>query len=171
MIRLLLLIALTLAAGYGLLAVYGDPLPRSAPPATRAETSESVAAPPETSASEASATRAEPAGDAQDLVQATSQTPQQVQRFPGPALRPSPQYADRVPPAAPRAESGGQLARITGSRVNMRAGPSTADAVLTSLGRGTAVQALGPLGGDWVHVRAPDGQRGYVSGQFLEAAD
>lgn len=160
MIRLLLLIVLTLAAGYGLLVVYGDPLPRSAPPVVAIEAPDTPPDPPAGSA-----------GDAPDLVQASSQTPEQVQRFPGPMLRPSPQYADRVPPAAPRAESGGQLARITGSRVNMRAGPSTADAVLTSLGRGTAVQALGPLGGDWVHVRAPDGQRGYVSGQFLEAAD
>lgn len=165
MIRLLLLIALTLAACYALLTIYGDPLPRPAPPATRAEAPEPAF---ETSAAEPSAPQPEPAGDVPDLVQATSQTPQQVQRFPGPALRPSPQYAGQNPP---QAESGAQMAQITGNRVNMRAGPSTADAVLTSLGLGTAVQLLGPVGGDWVHVRAPDGQVGYVSGQFLEAGD
>ena len=161
MIRLLLLIVLTLAAGYGLLVVYGDPLPRSAPPVVAIEAPDTPPDPPSGSV-----------GDTPDLVQASSQTPEQVQRFPGPMLRPSPQYADRTaPPPVPVTEAEGPLARITGSRVNMRAGPSTADAVLTSLGGGATVQALGPLGGDWVHVRAPDGQLGYVSGQFLEAAD
>ena len=104
------------------------------------------------------------------VVQAEAQTPQQVQRFPGPALRPSPEHADPV--AAPTAEGTapeGPVLYVTGSRVNVRAGPSTGDRVVTALDRGAAVQPLGSADGEWVNIRVANGNAGYVAGRFLSA--
>lgn len=104
------------------------------------------------------------------------QTPEQAPRFPGPALQASPEFADRAPtvpsddPAAdpddtaPTAEA--QL-WVTASRLNMRSAPDSGASVVTGLDGGTALEALGPLDAAWVHVRAPGGQTGYVSGQFV----
>lgn len=103
-----------------------------------------------------------------DLVQAAAQTPERVQKFPGPELRPSPEYAGETPDqAAPPADTEGPILYITGSRVNFRSGPSTGDRVIGALNGGAAVEALGPNDGDWVHIRDMDGRIGYMSGQFL----
>ena len=100
------------------------------------------------------------------VVQAESQTPERVQRFPSPALRPSPEHAGETP-AAPLPD--GPVLYVTGDRVNMRAGPSTGDRVVTSLGRGAAVQPLGPTDSEWVNIRDAGGRTGYVAGRFLSA--
>lgn len=101
------------------------------------------------------------------VVQAETQTPERVQRFPGPPLNPSPEHADAG--AADPLPAGGPVLYITGSRVNVRAGPSTGDRVVTALDRGTAVRPLGPADGEWVNIGIPNGRAGYVSGQFLSA--
>ena len=64
----------------------------------------------------------------------------------------------------------GPVLYVTGDRVNMRAGPSTGDRVVTSLGRGTAVQPLGPTDAEWVNIRDASGRLGYIAGQFLSQA-
>lgn len=101
-----------------------------------------------------------------EIITTTRQTPAQVNRFPGPPLEPSPEYADGTAPAAPMGE-GGPVLYVTADRVNMRAGPGTGNAVVTGLDGGTAVEATGPLDAEWIAIRTPSGQQGYVSGQFL----
>ncbi len=176
MIRLFLLIVLTLAGFVLLLNAFGDPVARPVAK-TPAPVTETPPVPDEATLSEALGEGAGTGADGTppaDLVQVTSQTPEQIQRFPGPPLEPSPEYAGRTPPPAAAAlpeGTQGPFMVITGNRVNMRAGPSTSDAVLTALDGGTQVEALGPTGGDWVNIRTPGGQSGYVSGQFLRAAN
>lgn len=103
-----------------------------------------------------------------DLVQATEQTPERVQEFPGPDLRPSPEYAGETPEQdALLADADGPILYVSGSRVNFRSGPSTGDRVVGALNGGSAVEALGPVEDDWVHIRDGDGRIGYMSGQFL----
>lgn len=102
------------------------------------------------------------------IVQATSQTPEQVQRFPGPPLRPSPEHAGRSPQAvAPPPGTGGPVLYVVGNRVNFRAGPSTGEPVIGALTAGAPVEALGPTGGDWVNIRDSRGRIGFMSRQFL----
>lgn len=163
MIRLLLLIAATLAGLFLMLAVLGG--------GERAPVASTPPAPASPGAGEILRdilAEQPPAPQPAKLVQAQTQTPQQVQRFPGPPLRPSPEHAGGTPRAAP--ESGAQPAaglHVSGNRVNMRAGPSTGDRVVAVLEAGTPVEALGPTDGPWVNIRIPDGRSGYVSGQFL----
>ncbi|MFN3276683.1 MAG: SH3 domain-containing protein [Paracoccus sp. (in: a-proteobacteria)] len=106
------------------------------------------------------------------------QTAEQAPRFPGPALQASPEFAGRAPadPAGPTGPTGpsdatapasGAQLWVTASRLNMRSGPDSGAPVVTGLDGGTALEALGPTDAAWVHVRAPGGQTGYVSGQFL----
>ena len=65
-------------------------------------------------------------------------------------------------------EAGPGLMQVTGSRVNLRAGPSTGNAVVDSLVRGTVVEPLGaPIDG-WQELRAIDtGVTGFMSSNFL----
>ncbi|TBN39374.1 SH3 domain-containing protein [Paracoccus subflavus] len=162
MIRLGALVLGTLAGLFLLLGVLGDkdlraerrPMPQVQPAAEEAEAPE--AAPDQI---------VQPSPPA--VVQAAAQTPAQVQRFPGPALRPSPEHADADRADAPA--SNGPVLYVTGNRVNVRAGPSTGDGVVTALDRGAAVQPLGPTDGEWVNIRVANGNAGYVAGRFLSA--
>ena len=57
---------------------------------------------------------------------------------------------------------------VTGSRVNMRAGPSTGHAVVAALGKGTQTQFLGQHQG-WAQIKVIDtGARGFMSVKFLK---
>lgn len=171
LIRLMMLIAATLVVLVAVLMAAPDPAPRAAPQpeAITTEPAETDPTPtlPEILGEDAgTGAEGEPPAE---IVQPATQTPEQVQRFPGPPLRPSPEFGGGATPAAPPAGHGGPVLYVTGSRVNMRAGPSTSDAVQGALSGGTAVEALGPTDADWVHIRTPEGQIGYVSGQFLSA--
>lgn len=108
------------------------------------------------------------------IVQAETQTPQRVEKFPGPPLRPSPEHEGRDSNADQasdlRANAQGPILYVTGNRVNFRSGPTTSDGVVGALSEGAPVEALGPTDGDWVHIRDADGREGYMSGQFLSAA-
>ncbi|KPQ16394.1 MAG: Bacterial SH3 domain [Rhodobacteraceae bacterium HLUCCO18] len=74
-------------------------------------------------------------------------------------------------PAAPGATDGTRL-RVTGDRVNFRAGPSTGDEILAALTLGTEVEVIERVADGWVHLRVPDtGLTGYMSEDFLEPAD
>lgn len=102
------------------------------------------------------------------IVPAAGQTPPRVQRFPGPALAPSPEHAGQAPqPDEAEEAADGPVLYVTANRVNMRSGPGTGNPVIAGIDRGTAVQALGPVDGDWVQIRVPGGQTGFASGQFL----
>lgn len=170
MLRLGLFISVTLIAVYALLAVYGSGTRRvaaPAQPATRA--AEDPGAPSllpklPTEPESIGADGPPPA----DLVRVSTQTPEQTQRFPGPPLKPSPEYGDRTPnsPAGPVSD-GGPVLYVTGSRVNFRAGPSTGEPVIGALSSGAAVEALGPTDSPWVNIRDAQGRVGYMSGQFL----
>jgi len=74
-------------------------------------------------------------------------------------------------PAAPAGTNGTRL-RVTGDRVNFRAGPSTEDEILAALTLGTEVEIIERVAEGWVHLRVPDtGLTGYMSEDFLEPAN
>lgn len=172
MLRLLGLMAATLLGFYITLSFFGTGDPRAA---RRAEIQTAPPIPaedPGTAEPTAPAVDPEPDTPA-EVVQATSQTPEQVQRFPGPDLRPSPEYPNGTPdqdgdiPPPPQIGSDGPVMYVTGSRVNFRAGPSTGNAVIGALSRGAAVEVLGPVDAAWVNIRDAQGREGYMSGKFL----
>lgn len=73
------------------------------------------------------------------------------------------------PTAAPSATDG--LLKVTGSRVNLRAGPSTGNAVVDSLVRGTLVEAVGEEINGWIELRdVTSGATGFMAANFLEPA-
>lgn len=166
MIRLGALMLATIAGLFLILSIWGDgdlrasrrPAPQPQPAATDAG-----AGPPPVEPVASAPAVLEP------VVQAATQTPQQVQRYPGPALRPSPEHGARTPEPAVVA-GGGPVMYVTGNRVNVRAGPSTGDRVVTALRRGAAVAALGPADAEWVNIRDADGRVGYVSARFLSSS-
>lgn len=64
------------------------------------------------------------------------------------------------------------LRTVSGSRVNLREGPSTAYPVVTQLLRGEDVEVLDDSGDGWVRLRALDGDNvGWMSDSFLAAAN
>ena len=63
------------------------------------------------------------------------------------------------------------LRQVTGSRVNMRSGPSTRYAVMAQLGRGHEVQVVADPGDGWVKLRSEGGRIGWMSEDFLRAVN
>ncbi|MCT4684556.1 MAG: SH3 domain-containing protein [Roseicyclus sp.] len=72
---------------------------------------------------------------------------------------------------SPDAATGGAslpLVEVTGTRVNLRAGPSTEDAVLDALTLGAQAELLAALDNGWVQIRTVDnGVEGYMADRFL----
>lgn len=161
MIRLMIL---TLLGLFAVLALLGDRDPdRPFNPATE----EVVAAPAaEAAAADSAAETTAPTVPAESV----AQTPEQVQEFPGPPLRPSPEYAGQAETDLAEAEElaaeGAEIMYVTGDRVNFRAGPSTNDRVIGAILRGSPVEILGQTEG-WVQLRDAGGREGYMSLQFL----
>ncbi|EBA06243.1 SH3 domain-containing protein [Sagittula stellata] len=61
---------------------------------------------------------------------------------------------------------------VTGSRVNLRAGPSTSFDAVTQLLEGEEVEVLDETPDGWVKLRATDGNNiGWMSGSFLTASN
>lgn len=57
---------------------------------------------------------------------------------------------------------------VSGSRVNVRGGPSTAYGVISSLSLGTKVEDMGDAGDGWRQIVLTDtGERGFMAGRFL----
>lgn len=76
---------------------------------------------------------------------------------------------DPVAAAAEAEPASVELWRVAATEVNFRAGPSTDDAILTSLTQGDEVEFLSEAGDGWAHLRVrATGQEGYMSQQFLE---
>lgn len=173
MIRLLVFTVATLAALFVVMSIYGAGSLRKTAPVAETPRPAAQDAGRENFVSAQPESRPAPiaeAGDpAPELVKASVQTPEKVQKFPGPPLRPSPEHAGRATqePAAPPPGAQGPVLYVTGNSVNFRAGPSTGDRVIGALGRGEAVEALGPTDTSWVNIRDTQGRIGYISGQFL----
>lgn len=71
-----------------------------------------------------------------------------------------------APPPAPR------IAMITGDRVNLRAGPSTADPVRGQVVAGQSVRVLGDAQGEWIRIDDPaGGEPVFVASRFLQMLD
>lgn len=61
---------------------------------------------------------------------------------------------------------------VTGSRVNVRGGPSTAYGVISSLSLGTQVEDMGDAGDGWRQiVLTGTGERGFMAGRFLSSVE
>ncbi len=74
--------------------------------------------------------------------------------------------------AAPETAAPQELLYVTGSRVNLRAGPSTGHAVLGKLGRGDVAVLLGPGPEGWTRIRDIEtGSVGFMSSDFLSPRD
>jgi len=60
------------------------------------------------------------------------------------------------------------LVEITGNSVNLRAGPSTNDAVLGAMRRGAQAELIAAPAGGWVQIRAVEtGVEGYMAERFI----
>ena len=60
------------------------------------------------------------------------------------------------------------IVAVTGSSVNLRAGPSTGDAILTALARGREAEVMGDAGDGWARIRVLDtGVEGFMAARFL----
>lgn len=55
---------------------------------------------------------------------------------------------------------------VTGSRLNMRSGPSTDYSIIHVLWQGNSVKVIGESSG-WYQIRLSDGRTGWASGQYL----
>jgi uncharacterized protein YgiM (DUF1202 family) len=71
-----------------------------------------------------------------------------------------------TPAEEPAAED---LRTITAGALNMRAEPNKSAQLISSLPRGTVV-AVSRTSGSWAYVTAPDGSSGWLSQNFLSAA-
>lgn len=69
---------------------------------------------------------------------------------------------------APAAEDVSRYWYVTGSRVNLRGGPSTSDAVVGQVTLGTEAEVLADADG-WYQIRLADGSAsGWIFGKFLD---
>jgi hypothetical protein len=59
---------------------------------------------------------------------------------------------------------------VSGTRVNLRAGPGTGNEVVARLARGTKADVLSDTGADWIEIRTADGTAGWISSKFLTEA-
>lgn len=85
------------------------------------------------------------------------------------AQTPAPAPDSIVPPTIPQPDAVPATdadRRITGSRVNLRGGPSTGDAVVGQVVRDQQVRIVEDAG-DWMRVQTGDGTEGYIFATFL----
>lgn len=98
---------------------------------------------------------------------ADSASAPQRPRFAGPRLQPSPEHRASSATAAEEATIPANALYVTGTAVNLRAGPTTEANIVAKLSRGTPVEPLGPTSGAWIQLRTMDGNRGFMSASFL----
>lgn len=80
--------------------------------------------------------------------------------------------AEMVIASASASASTGQpdlpIVEVTGTSVNLRAGPSTGEAVLDALVRGEQAELIAALDNGWAQIRTVEsGIEGYMAGRFL----
>ena len=64
-------------------------------------------------------------------------------------------------------EEEGRFVYVTGSRVNLRRGPTTNSAVIGSVTQGDRAEPLSDLGDSWVRIRTEGGVEAWIYGRFL----
>lgn len=177
MLRLPVLMLTTLAGLFAVMMVWGQgdlrsqrrPAAEPAPTVIAADPAPATAAGAQPAASAAPPDTASP--DPAPLSAAAEEAATGIERFAGPTLQISPEFADRAEGPAAGEPADGLAGEpglwVTASRLNMRVGPSSGAAVVTGLDGGTGLVPLGPTDGPWVEVRAPGGQTGFVSSQFV----
>lgn len=108
------------------------------------------------------------AAPAPEPAQPDAPEPPAPETAPDPEPEPEPVAEPAAPAPEPAIEPEPQLLYVTGSRVNLRAGPSTQNAVRGQVVRGQAVELVTRLDTGWVEIRA-EGVDGtvYMSGDFL----
>ncbi|WP_164880150.1 SH3 domain-containing protein [Paenirhodobacter ferrireducens] len=150
------LTAITLAAFYVVLAVFGhDP----------EETGEAVAAPPEAPAPAPTTEANAPDALTTPGLPAATVTPARFPPMPGPALKPGPEYRPAPAPLS------GRLFRVATNRLNVRAAPSASAPVTGQLGRGAEIRVVTERDG-WAQIRIEgDSIEGWVSRRLLRPAD
>lgn len=127
-----------------------EPAPEVADPAPQPETAEPAAAPQPV---------VEPIAEAEPAPEPEPQPEPVVEPEPTPAPVTVP-----VPEPEPQREV---VLYVSGRAVNVRSGPSTDFAAITSLTRGMAVVDLGDAGNGWRQIRLDTGEIGFMSGDFL----
>lgn len=160
------LVILTLLVLFGALSLFGEPGARRSVPSPSASTTNG-----DDERKQASPPVIDDPVPGAEIVPASLQTPEQVPRYPGPKLQPSPEYAGQAEVTEPQivAAEGANVMYVSGNRVNFRQGPSTGDAVIGALSLGSPVEVLGPENEGWVNIRDAEGRVGYMSGQFISA--
>ena len=139
------------------------PLNDTEAPATRPDIAPPVEEPPVEALADAVPPAPEPAAPAVE----TTQAPSAPEVLPEPEPEPEPQ-PELQPELQPEPEPARDVVLyVSGRVVNVRSGPSTAFAAITSLRRGAAVVDLGDAGDGWRQIRLDTGETGYMSGDFL----
>jgi len=85
---------------------------------------------------------------------------------PPPPPTPAPVAAQPAAEAAPAPAP--ETVRVTGSKLNVRASPTTAAASVARVKKGDQLAVLG-RDGEWVQVKLADGTTGWVSGRYVAA--
>ena len=137
---------------------------------------------PERSVTSAEVPEETPVSDALSEALASDQSPETASVLsvavtnPDPAPDPIATPVAATPEPTPEPEPAAEPTRqvtflyVTGTRVNVRGGPSTDYGVIAALGQNTAVEDLGDASGGWREIRLLDtGERGYMSERFLTA--
>ncbi|OPZ73796.1 MAG: N-acetylmuramoyl-L-alanine amidase LytC precursor [Firmicutes bacterium ADurb.Bin456] len=78
----------------------------------------------------------------------------------------SPQVSPPPSSSQPAGQSGGKFAVVTGSQVNIRNGPGTANALAGNVNKGDELPVLGQ-NGEWYQVKLPSGKTGWVAGWLV----
>ena len=168
------LIAVTLAAMYGVLMIFGDPA--DAPPVARASTGEDVGErfsftellelPQDTAAA---AVRATSGPSDQEAVQIALKATEdwRANKTDAVQLRGLVTAAAAAPTEADATASATNFWYVTGSTVNLRSGPSTSNAVVGQVSLGDAAETLSDTSADWIQIRTANGQTGWIFGRFL----
>lgn len=88
---------------------------------------------------------------------------------PEPETTPDP--ATETAAAEAPSQSAAETWLVTGSRVNLRGGPSTDNPVVGSVTEGEALIPVSGLGSDWVEVETPSGQTAWIAAQFITRSE
>jgi uncharacterized protein YgiM (DUF1202 family) len=110
------------------------------------------------------------AADETDPLPSPTITPLRATRMPGPALRPSPEYAQQA--ALTEAPPKASVWVVTANSLNVRSGPSTANPVVDRISRGEEVLVVSDARASWVKIRIEgDGIEGWVARKLLAPAN
>ena len=81
---------------------------------------------------------------------------------------PEPVVTNAVVTETATAEPQIQMWYVTGSRVNIRSGPSTSNGIVTQAVYGDEAEPLTSTASDWIEIRMSDGTTGWIFGRFLD---